>query len=691
MQPADRGGPRYRVGVDVGGTHTDIVLHDGAGGALSIVKLASTPHNPAVAVLDGLGQLFATGLRPEEVGFFGHGTTVTTNALLELKGAAVGLLVNAGMRGIAEVQTQGRDGASPFDHRFRRPEPLVRPRRVAEIGGRIDHAGNELVALDESAVREAAIALAGGGVRSFAVCFLFSFMNPAHERRAAAIVREAVPDAFVSCSSAVLPRIREWPRLSTTLLNAYLAPVLAGYCRDLAAGLDRAGVATRQRFLMQSNGGVMPLAAEAEAHAVRTLLSGPAAGVRAAAALGGGGSIVTMDMGGTSCDIAFIEDGAPLEQTETAIDGRVVGAPALDVTTISAGGGSLVRLGAAGLLEVGPRSAGADPGPACYGRGGAAPTVTDADVVRGALNPDYFLGGRRRLDRAAAVAAMDGVARPAGLGTAEAAAGVARIVDARMADAIRVQAAKKGLDLAGFTLVPFGGAGPVHAAAVAEDLGIGRVMVPRNPGAFSALGLLCSDVMHDYVRSDLRDLAALAAADAEAAFAALEAAAASELAAEGIDPGGARFLRETDLRYAGQGYELRLPAGDGARPVPGDLPARLAQAFHDRHAALHGHAAPGTAVEVVSWRLRAVAPMPAYQPGAPEPARADPQPLGGRSVMFGADTTAEATVWRRDGLAPGWRTSGPAVVEQADATTLVPPGWTARCDGGGNLVLERGR
>jgi len=693
LPPADRGaapGPRYRLGVDVGGTHTDMVLHDTATGALSIAKLPSTPHDPAAAVLDGLRRFFDAGVRPDAIGFFGHGTTVTTNALLELKGAAVGLLVNDGMRGIAEVQSQGRDGASPFDHRYRRPPPLVRPRRVREIGGRIDSAGAEIAPLDEAAVQAAARALADDGVRSFAICFLFSFTNPAHERRAAAIVRAAVPGASVSCSSAVLPRIREWPRLSTTLLNAYLAPVLARYCRDLADGLDRAGVTTRRRFLMQSNGGVMPLAADAETHTVHTLLSGPAAGVRAAAALAGGGSIVTMDMGGTSCDIAFVEDGRPLEQTEAAIDGRIVAVPALDVTTISAGGGSVVRLGDAGLLEVGPHSAGADPGPACYGAGGAAPTVTDADVVRGALNPDYFLGGRRTLDAAAAAAAIATVARPAGMTVAAAAAGVARIVDARMADAIRVQAAKKGLDLSGCTLVPFGGAGPVHAAAVAEDLGIARVLVPRNPGAFSALGLLCSDVMHDYVRSALRDLATLPSAEAEAAFAALEAAAAAELAAEGIDAADARFAREADLRYAGQGYELRIAFDGWPRPLPADLPARLAQLFHDRHAAQHGHAAPGAAVEVVSWRLRAVTPMPAYRaPPLDTAAAAPPRPAGRRAVAFGAGAAADATVWRRDGLAPGWHAAGPAIVEQPDATTVVPPGWTARCDGDGNLVLER--
>ena len=351
------------------------------------------------------------------------------------------------------------------------------------------------------------------------------------------------------------------------MLNAYLAPVLVTYIADLETRLNASGVTTQQRFLMQSNGGVMPFAAAVTGHkTVHSLLSGPAAGARASAYLprddggAGGRGIVTLDMGGTSCDIAFIEGGAPLEVTEGTVARRQLDVPALDLTTISAGGGSIVWIDRAGFLSVGPQSAGADPGPVCYGRGGDNPTVTDADIVCGLLNPDYFLGGTQKLDAAAARAALETkIATPMKMTVAEAAAGIRRIVDMRMADEVRVFAARRGVDLSEFALLPFGGAGAVHAAAVAEELGMRRIVVPARPGAFSALGLLCTDVLHDYIRSELGALDRLDPAHAEQLFRDIEAKAASELAEEGLDPSAASFERDLDMRYAGQGYELRVP------------------------------------------------------------------------------------------------------------------------------------
>jgi len=687
------GAPRYRLGVDVGGTHTDLVLNDSETGAIRIEKLPSSPGNPALAVLEGIDRLCAHGVDPGDIAFFAHGTTVTTNALLEDKGARVGLLINRGYRAIAEVQTQARD-SNPFDHLFQRPPHITPPSRTWEIPGRLDRAGAEIAPLDEDAVRRAARALADDGVRSFAVCYLFSFMNDAHERATAAIIRETVPDAFVSLSSEVLPRIREWPRFSTTLVNAYLVPVLARYVADIAAGLDARGASTRRRFLMQSNGGVMPLAANAESQTVHTLLSGPAAGVQGTAWLlgvqGGVGNIVTMDMGGTSCDIAFIRDGAPLEHAEAVIAGRIVGVPALDVSTISAGGGSIARVNEAGLLRVGPDSAGADPGPACYGKGGAAPSVTDADLVCNLLNPDFFLGGEMGLDAAAARAAVErDVAGPLGMTAEQAASGIVRVVNARMADEIRVQAAKKGVDLSDFTLVPFGGAGPVHAANVAGDLGIPRVLVPASPGAFSALGLLCADVRHDYIRSDLRPMDGLDPAHAEAAFRALEDRAAAELAEEGLGDETAQFIREMDLRYAGQGYELRVPLDGLARPLDRAALDAVVERFHDRHQAVHGHAARGAAVEAESYRLRAVVPVPRIAPDAAGTGGGAGAPAARRRIVTAAGDAAEAAIWRRADIRADDIIAGPAIIEQPDATTVVPAGWTARRDAAGNLDLRR--
>ena len=685
---------RYRLGVDVGGTHTDLVLLDSADGSIEIEKVSSTPASPALGVLDGIGRFVARGKSPGAIEFFAHGTTITTNALLEMRGARAGMLITKGYRAIQEIQQQARDG-NPFDYFFQRPPHLVPQSLTRDVGGRIDFEGNELEPLDEGAVRIAARELREKGVASIAVVYLFSFMNPSHERRTRDLIAEEWSDAHVSLSSDVLPRIREWPRMSTTLLNAYLEPVLVRYIGDLSDGLDAGGVTTRQRFLMQSNGGVMPFAAAAGgAKTVHTLFSGPAAGVQAAAYLGDEAGLVTLDMGGTSCDIAFIENGAPLEVTESEIARRRLDVPALDLTTISAGGGSVAWVDGGGLLAVGPRSAGADPGPACYGRGGENPTVTDADIACGFLNPDYFLGGAQTLDRDAALHALENkVGKALGMSAIEAACGIRRIVDTRMADEVRVFGAKRGVDPQEFALLPFGGAGAVHAAAVAEELGMERILVPPRPGAFSALGLLCTDVVHDYIRSGLRPLDRTPPDQAEEVFRELERRARTELEAEGMDPETARYLREFDLRYTGQGYELRVPLDGLGEGLDAAALHAVRQRFDKIHARIHGHAATEKPVEVVSYRLRARAPVPKYEPADTATAAEAPAPeaarKGARPVRFTAETETRTTIWARRELPPGAVVEGPAIVEQSDATTVAPPGWRAWVDGRRNLVLTR--
>ncbi|HEX9465075.1 MAG TPA: hydantoinase/oxoprolinase family protein, partial [Alphaproteobacteria bacterium] len=610
---------RYRLGVDVGGTHTDLVLLDVTTGRLAGEKVSSTPKNPALGVLNGVANFLAKGVAPGSVEFFAHGTTITTNALLEMRGAKVGLLITKGFRAVQEVQSQARDG-NPFDYFYDKPEPIAPQSLTREIPGRIDFEGREVEKLDREAVRQAARELAAAGVTSIAVCFLFAYANPGHEEEAARLIRAECPDVDVSVSSTVLPRIREWPRLSTTLLNAYLQPVLVNYIAHLDSGLDDKGVRTEQRFLMQSNGGVMPFKAVAGGgKTVHTLFSGPAAGAQASAYLAAADAkkgLVTLDMGGTSCDIAFIEDGAPLEVTEVTIARRPLGVPALDMTSISAGGGSIAWIDRGGFLCVGPRSAGAEPGPVCYRRGGESPTVTDADVVLGYLNPDYFLGGAQKLDKAAAAAAIEAkIARPLGLSVAAAAAGIRRIVDMRMADEVKVFSAKRGVDAQEFTLLPFGGAGAVHAAAVAAELGVARILVPPRPGAFSALGLLCSDVVHDYVRSELRPLDQVAPDHAEAIFRELETRATGELAQEGLASRKAAFERELDMRYTGQGYELRVSLAGLGRGGLGAAALHQARLRFDKtHAQIHGHAAQERPVEIVSYRMRVRVTAPKYVP-----------------------------------------------------------------------------
>jgi len=688
---------RYRLGVDVGGTHTDLVLLDTATGGLLIEKVASTPRNPALGVLDGIGKFIARGIAPDEIGFFAHGTTITTNALLEMRGAKVGLLITKGYRAVQEIQNQARDG-NLFDYFYSKPAAIAPQSLTKEIPERCDYVGRVLLPLDETAVREAARGLKDAGVESIAVCYLFSFMNPAHEEQTRALIHEQFPAVQVSLSSEVLPRIREWARLSTTLLNAYLEPVMVRYIAHLNGGLDSARVRTPQRFLMQSNGGVMPFsAAIAGGRTVHTLFSGPAAGAQASAYLAREDAqrgLVTLDMGGTSADIAFIEGGAPLEVTEGVIARRQIDVPALDMTTISAGGGSIAWIDGGGFLNVGPQSAGADPGPACYGRGGTRPTVTDADLVCGYLNPDYFLGGAQTLDVAASRAALEEyVADPLRMDVMAAAAGIQRIVDMRMADEVRVFAAKRGVDLSAFTLLPFGGAGAVHAAAVAEELGMRRILVPPRPGAFSALGLLCTDVVHDYIRSELRPLAEITADHAEDIFRQLERKAGDELAAEGMSAADARFARELDLRYTGQGYELRTPLeGLFTDRLTAVALAAARDRFDERHARSHGHAAKERPVEVVSYRLRVRVAVPKYEPrevaAAPSPRSVANAVKGKRGVSFNGQMI-DAVLYERDDFDIGATIAGPALVEQFDATTVIPPGWNGQVDGYGNLIMAR--
>ena len=688
---------RYRLGVDVGGTHTDFILNDLVKRTITIKKLPSSPENPALAVLEGLKSLIKEGVHPAEIDFFSHGTTVTTNALLEGKGAKVGLLINQGFRAICEVQTQARDQGNPFDHLFQRPQHITPPSLTYEIPGRMDYKGRELESVDLEAVAIATKALLKKGVKSFTICYLFSYMNDSHERATALKIRELAPDAFVSISSDVLPRIREWPRYSTTLINAYLVPVLSRYLTDIASGLDQQKVTTQRRFLMQSNGGVMPLSANTEAQTVHTLLSGPAAGVQGVAYLfgeqRGWNNIVTMDMGGTSCDIAFIQGTVPLEHLEAIIANRIVAIPALDVSTISAGGGSIARVNTAGMLNVGPDSAGALPGPACYGKGGKLPTVTDADIVAGILNPEYFLGGTVRLDKGAASKAIkEFVAKPMALETSAAAAGIARVINAKMADEIRVQAAKKGVDLGNFSLVPFGGAGPAHATAVAEDLGIPRIIIPSNPGAFSALGLLCADVIHDYVRSDLSDFQSINLRQVEATFLNLEKRASQDLKEEGLGEEIREFFREFDLRYAGQGYELRVPVKGIPQPFSQGSLNEMAERFHCQHEAIHGHAARGAPIEVVSFRLRVrVTVQKLHMKSFKQPAISKNHlPIGTRDFTTSNGSTIKAYVWRREDLPFDTLITGPIIIEQLDATTVVPSGWHARVDEFGSIELTLG-
>ena len=463
----------------------------------------------------------------------------------------------------------------------------------------------------KSSLRDTVRELKAHSIESVAVCLLFSFLHPEHEARVREIVLEEMPACSVSLSCEVLPQIREYYRLSTTVINAYLQPILARYVARLDRRLSGAGIATRQKYIMQSNGGMATFAAAAR-RAVTTVLSGPAGGVIAgglACRIGNFRNIITFDMGGTSCDVALIKDGEPLLASRGKIEGRDLAVPMLDINTVSAGGGTVATVDRFGVLQVGPHSAGAVPGPACYGRGGKMPTITDCNLVLGYLGEDNFLGGRMRLDAARARAAVDAkVARPLGLSVVQAAEGIVRVIDAKMQEAIKAISTMRGHDLRDFMLLAFGGAGPVHASRIARDLGMAGVLVPLYPGVFSAIGLLMSDVKHDYIHSQLTALSAVAPETANGLFERMVAQAIEELHGDGFAPDRIRIERTLDMRYAGQGYEIAVPCPAG-RLQAADL-GQLRIAFDQQHRTMFGHMAAEEPVEIVSYRVRGIGLVP---------------------------------------------------------------------------------
>ncbi len=687
----------FRVTVDTGGTFSDFVVFDEQTGRHRILKVPSTPDDPSRAVLDGLDRLAAEGVPPDQVAFFSHGTTVATNALLEGRGARTGLVVTEGFRGVYETMEQSRPfGSALFDLAYQKPSLLAPESRTVEIRERVDARGDVRDPLDDTCLEDAIATLEAEDVEAVAICLLFSFMNPEHERRVAQALRDARPDWWITTSSDLLPQIREFYRLSTTVVNAYVSPVLGRYVARLERELDTRSVAIGRRFTMQSNGGSSPFASTAE-RAVSTILSGPAAGVTAGIVLArsaGLENIITFDMGGTSCDVALIQRGQPIITDRSRVDERHVAVPMLDINTVSAGGGTIAYVDELGALHVGPRSAGAFPGPACYGRGGTQATVTDADVVLGYLNPGSLLDGALDVQASLAERAVhEGVAEPLGVDLLRAADGIVRIVNVKMAEAIKAISTERGFDLRDFTLVPFGGAGPVHACQIALDMNIPRVLVPPSPGATSSLGLLMSDVKHDYLRSRLCDVQSLLPDEANALFDELVAHAQAQLSAEGFPADRQELRFFLDMRYAGQGYENPVPID--RLPLSSEDLRRYRARFDDIHRQCHGHAAPGQPVEVVNYRVEGIGLVPrvhlarlATATGPVQEAR-----VGHRPALFPSlsDRPVDVPVYARERLAAGHRFIGPAIVEQYDATTVVCPEQAVEVDDFGNLLVRRAR
>ena len=686
------------IGVDVGGTFTDLVFTDTDSGQTVIHKAPTTPDDPSRGVIQGLCALCdRVGVAREAVGHVLHGTTIATNAVLEYDGAKTGMITTEGYRDIIHIGRHQRpEHYSIMQEVPWQDRPLVRRRHRMTVPERLGPPhGAVLTPLDEAAVRAAAEALKAAGVEAIAVCFLFSYLDPTHEQRARELILEVYPDCFVTTSSAVSPQFREFERFTTAAMNAFIGPKVRDYVSRLETTLGGEGFGA-DLHVMGSNGGVATAAMVAE-RPILTLLSGPAAGV-----LGGDWSgrlserdkLITFDIGGTSADIGLVVEGHFAEATarDTWIGGYPLMAPMIDIHTIGAGGGSVAFVDQGGAFRVGPRSAGAEPGPAAYGKGGAEPTVTDAHVVLGRLDPENFLGGEMALDVDASRRVIDGLAERLGMTREETAEGILTIINANMANAIRSRTVQKGLDPRDFSLVAFGGAGPLHGAEVAAEIDIPEVIVPPYPGITSAVGLLTTDLKYDAIKTAFQTSEAPDCPRLSEDFGMLRGQLEAQFQADGLTPDQVSFSYAGDLRYVGQGYELRVPFAVGA--VTEQSLAETFQAFHDQHRKEYGHIFEDSPIEIVNIRVVGIGTMPKI--GKPSPATGgtvEAAKLRSAACVFrsnGALQSLETGFYRRDLLPVGETVAGPAVVLQTDSTTVVPPGASVTADAGGNLIIRLG-
>ena len=689
----------WRIGVDIGGTFTDVALVEETSGRIGVAKVPTTPADPAEGVLRALEVAMRRhAVAPAAVGLLSHATTIVTNAILEQKGARAALVTTRGFRDVLELRRSAR--ANLYDLFQDAPATLIPRRRRFEITERVGADGAVVTPLAEAEIEALIAALKAARVDAIAVALVFSFLNPAHEKQLGARLAAAFPDVPIFLSSDVLPEIKEFERTSTTAVCAYVGPVLASYLARLEAAARNQ--ALPPLYLMGSNGGVLA-AAEAIAMPAVVVESGPAAGVVAAALVAQQTrrkNLLSFDMGGTTAKASLIRDGRYETTTEYEVGGassmtramngtgHPIRVPVIDLAEVSAGGGSIAWIDRAGALRVGPKSAGADPGPACYARGGTEPTVTDCNLLLGYLDQSSLLGGELEIDRAAAEEAVrTRLAEPLGIDVRRAAAAVIDVVNNAMAEVLKIVSVQRGHDPRDFALAPFGGAGPLHAAALAAELAIAEVICPPIPGAFSALGLVGTDLKRDYVQTlfvttDEADPAAV-----EAAFAALERRGDAMLAEAGVAAGHRRFERSVDARYRRQSYELMVPVEAGR--VDGATLATIAEAFHARHRQTYGHDNRDEPVQIVSVRVAAIGTIPRLiVRDAPAAAGSDAV-KSRREVWFRDTGAADAMVYDRSRMPAGTEVAGPAVIESLESTILVPPGWIATMSEDGFVVMVR--
>jgi len=684
------------IGVDVGGTFTDIVYCDLDSGEVAIHKVSTTPDDPSRGIIQGITEICRdNGIAAGDIDYVLHGTTTATNAVLEHKGARAGMLTNEGFRDIIHIARHQRvEHYSIMQELPWQSRPLVKRRHRKVVKGRLapPH-GEELEPLDESGVRDAARVLKAEGVEAVAVCFLFSYLNPAHEERAKEILERELPGVFIATSSSISPQFREFERFTTACLCAFIGPKMRGYVGRLENTLRDAGLRSELR-VMASNGGVATPAMVSE-KPVMTLLSGLAAGVLGGAWVGGLSGrrkLVTFDIGGTSADIGIVVDGrfAETDPRSTSIAGFPLLLPMIDIHTIGAGGGSIAYVDHGGAFRVGPRSAGAVPGPAAYGRGGKEPTVTDANVVLGRLDKNDFLGGSMKLDEEAAHRAIDGLADSLGMNKLEAAEGVLTVINSNMANAIRSRTVQKGIDPREFALVAFGGAGPLHGVEVAAMLGFPEVIVPPYPGITSAMGLLTTDLKYDTIRTQFQVSGNVDLDRLNADIAAMESQLQRQFAADHLESASMSFIRDGDLRYVGQGYELKIPFSRGV--IGAKELADIWTGFHEAHKREYGHFFSDNPIEIVNVRVVGVGRMPKIEKlTAPEGSTLAKARVRSGQCVFRIDgelRSFETVFYRRHLLPVGEAFAGPAIVLQKDSTTVIPPGCSAINDPAGNLILK---
>jgi len=674
----------YRLSTDVGGTFTDGVLLDERTGVVTVSKVSSTPHNPALGTVEGIEKF---GVPLSDVSFLAHGTTVVINALIEGKGARTGLITTSGFRDVLEIGRSNR--TEMYDALYRKPRPLVSRSLRLEVNERIDAGGNVLVPLAEEDLAEAVIRFREARVASIAVCLLNAYTNPAHEEAIGEYLQEHFPEAAVSLSHLITRRYYEYERTSTTTQNAYVMPVVRGYLDSLEGEL------ASRRFsqvlqIMQSNGGVMA-SSVARDMPIAMVESGPAGGAIGAAQLAGligYENVISYDMGGTTAKTSIITGGLPETTEQYVVEGRPILLPVVDMREIGAGGGSIAWIDEAGAMHVGPQSAGADPGPACYLRGGAEPTVTDANLQLGILNPEYFLGGEMAISTDLGREAIRKVADHFDLSVDEAALGIVKIVNTNMAGLLQSMTVKRGYDPREFAMVAFGGAGPIHAASIAKELRIPTVIVPPASGVFSAWGMLMADLRHDLGQTYIQPLDDAPAEEIDGLFAQLEGRVKSIFEREGIPEGKITIAYQLDLRYIGQEHTLSVPAPAGLSE--GEKPA-LAEAFDDLHLRIYGHNASDELKEIVSLKVIGIGNV--TKPVLERIPLGDETPvpearLGTRDVYVGNERYQPFRIFRRDSLLGGNVIVGPAVVEEITATTVVEDRQTCRVDPFGNLIIS---